>query len=61
MRPYDIIQKKRDGFENTTQEIEYMIEGFVKSTVPDYQMAAWLMSIYFNHMTAKERYDLTMA
>ncbi len=61
MRPYDVIQKKRDGFENTTQEIDYMIEGFVKSTVPDYQMAAWLMSIYFNHMTARERYDLTMA
>ncbi|MCP5455947.1 MAG: thymidine phosphorylase [Thermotogae bacterium] len=60
MRPYDIITKKRNNEINTKEEIEFMVNGYVKGEIPDYQISAWLMAIYFNHMTAKERYDLTI-
>ncbi|PWJ96717.1 pyrimidine-nucleoside phosphorylase [Oceanotoga teriensis] len=60
MRPYDIIVKKRDGGINTKEEIKYMIEKYVEGKIPDYQIASWLMAIYFKHMTSEERYNLTM-
>ncbi|BBE31116.1 pyrimidine-nucleoside phosphorylase [Tepiditoga spiralis] len=60
MRAYDIIMKKRDGQENTKEEIKFMVEGYVKGEIPDYQVSAWLMAIFYNHMTAEERYELTM-
>lgn len=61
MRTVDLIQKKRDGHELTTQEIEWLIEGYVNGSVPDYQMAALAMAIYFTDMTTREISDLTMA
>jgi pyrimidine-nucleoside phosphorylase len=59
MRAYDVILKKRDGHELSKAEIEFMVDGFVKGEIPDYQMAAFLMTIYFKHMNAEERYNLT--
>ena len=44
MRAYDIIDKKRRGLELTTEEIDFMVEGFTNGEVPDYQMAAWAMA-----------------
>ena len=61
MRAVDIIQKKRDGLELSSQEIEWLIEGYVAGTVPDYQMSAFAMAVYFKGMTAREISDLTMA
>lgn len=61
MRAVDIIQKKRDGQELTSQEINWLIEGYVDGRVPDYQMAALAMAIYFRGMSTREISDLTMA
>lgn len=61
MRAVDIIQKKRDGLELSNQEIEWLIEGYVAGTVPDYQMSAFAMAVYFKGMTTREISDLTMA
>ena len=60
MRAYDVIMKKRNGFENSKEEIEYMINNYVSGDLKDYQMSAWLMAVYFNHMTDEERYNLTI-
>ncbi len=59
MRPYDVILKKRNGIELSKEEIEFMVMGFVNGEVPDYQMAAFLMAVYFRHMSETERYNLT--
>lgn len=61
MRTVELIQKKRDAEQLTTAEIDYMIQGYTKGDIPDYQMSAWAMAIYFNGMTAKETADLTLA
>lgn len=61
MRAVDLIQKKRDGFELSKEEIEWLINGYVAGTVPDYQMSAFAMAIYFKGMSTREISDLTMA
>ncbi|WP_069649500.1 pyrimidine-nucleoside phosphorylase [Caloranaerobacter ferrireducens] len=61
MRMYDIIKKKRDGFELTKEEIEFFVEGYTKGDIPDYQISALLMAIFFNKMTKRETVDLTKA
>lgn len=61
MRAYDIIYKKRMGQELTTEEINYLIEGFTRGDIPDYQMAAWAMAVCIRGMTPRETADLTMA
>lgn len=61
MRAVDIIQKKRDGIELSTEEISFLIEGYSNGSVPDYQMAAWAMAVYFRGMTPRETADLTLA
>lgn len=61
MRMYDIIKKKRDGFELSTQEINFFVKGYTQGKIPDEQMSALLMAIYFNDMTIRETTDLTMA
>ncbi|MEH7247434.1 pyrimidine-nucleoside phosphorylase [Neobacillus niacini] len=61
MRMIDIIEKKRDGFELTKEEIEFAIKGYTDESIPDYQMSALAMAIYLNDMTASERVNLTMA
>lgn len=57
----DLIQKKRDGGELSTEEIRWMIAGYTAGEVPDYQMSAMCMAIYFKGMSLRETYDLTMA
>ncbi|MBD1222668.1 pyrimidine-nucleoside phosphorylase [Virgibacillus halodenitrificans] len=61
MRMYDIIEKKRDGEELTSEEINYFIEGYTNGDIPDYQTSALLMAIYFQDMTEEERANLTLA
>ncbi len=61
MRMVDLILKKRAGGELSDAEIGFMIRGFVDGTVPDYQMAAFLMAVYFQGMTFREMADLTAA
>lgn len=59
MRIVDIIEKKKQGLENTTAEIHALIDGYVKNTVPDYQMSAWLMAVVLKGMTFEEMSALT--
>lgn len=54
MRMYDIIAKKRDNKMLTEQEIAFVIKGFTAEKIPDYQMSAFLMAVYFNGMTENE-------
>jgi len=61
MRMYDIIMKKRSGEELSTREINFLVNGFNSGEIPDYQMSALLMAIYFQKMTARETADLTTA
>lgn len=61
MRMSDLIVKKRDGGTLTTEEIHFMIEGFTDGSIPDYQMSAMTMAIYFRGMDRRETLDLTMA
>ncbi len=61
MRAVDLIQKKRDGDELSTEEIQWLIEGFVAGSVPDYQMSAFAMAVYFKGMSTREISDLTMS
>ncbi|ADA65211.1 Pyrimidine-nucleoside phosphorylase [Lactococcus lactis subsp. lactis NCDO 2118] len=60
-RMVDLIQKKRDSGEFSQAEIDWMIENYVKGIVPDYQMSALAMAIYFKGMTTVETAYLTMA
>jgi len=59
VRAYDVILKKRNGGKLSKDEIEFMVNGYVKGDIPDYQMAAFLMAIYFKHMDGEERAILT--
>lgn len=61
MRMYDLILKKKQGGELSTDEIRYMIEGFTEGSIPDYQMSAMTMAICFRGMTPRETVDLTLA
>ncbi|MEW6556183.1 MAG: pyrimidine-nucleoside phosphorylase [Elusimicrobiota bacterium] len=61
MRMYDLIYKKRNGAELSKEEINFVIQGFTKGEIPDYQMAAFLMTVFFRGMSARESTDLTMA
>lgn len=59
MRMYDLITKKKHGEALTDAEIEYMITGYVNGEIPDYQVSAMLMAIYFNGMNDHEITELT--
>lgn len=61
MRTVDIIAKKRDGGELLPDEIEFLIKGYAGGEIPDYQMAAWAMAVFFQGMTAGETAALTAA
>lgn len=61
MRMYDIIMKKRNGGELSKEEIDFFIEGYTKGEIPDYQVSALMMAIYFQKMTKAETHALTMA
>lgn len=59
MRTVDLIEKKRDGGELSTEEITYLIHGYVSGAIPDYQIAALAMAIYYQGMSIREIHDLT--
>ncbi|MGL5634922.1 MAG: pyrimidine-nucleoside phosphorylase [Sarcina sp.] len=61
MRMYDLILKKRHGEELTTEEINYFIENYTNGNIPDYQVSALMMAVFFNKMNKRETADLTMA
>lgn len=61
MRMVDLIQKKRDGKELTKVEIDHIIQNYTKGEIPDYQMSAFAMAVYFKDMTTEERANFTMA
>ncbi|HSJ38482.1 MAG TPA: pyrimidine-nucleoside phosphorylase [Planococcus sp. (in: firmicutes)] len=61
MRMVDLIEKKRDGFELSTEEIQYIVTDYTAGDIDDYQMSAFLMAVYFQNMTDRERADLTLA
>lgn len=61
MRMYDLIVKKREQGELSSDEIHFMIEGYVLGTIPDYQMSAMLMAIFLRGMTDQETAALTLA
>ncbi|MDR5695436.1 MAG: pyrimidine-nucleoside phosphorylase [Armatimonadota bacterium] len=61
MRAYDLIRKKRDGGELTSEEIRFILQGFLSGEIPDYQMAAFLMAVYFRGMGPSEMAEFTMA
>jgi len=61
MNVVDLITKKRDGGEHSAGELRFLMEGIVAGTVPDYQIAAWAMAVYFRGMTPEESTALTLA
>lgn len=61
MRMYDLIYKKRNGTPLNREEIRFMIDGYTKGEIPDYQMSAMMMAIYFIGMNEDETLELTMA
>lgn len=61
MRITEIIRKKRDGFSLSKEEIEFFVNGYVDGSIPDYQISALLMAIFFNDMDDRETADLTLA
>lgn len=60
MRMYDIISKKRDGHALSDEEIQFFVDGYVAGAIPDYQVSALLMTIYFQGMTPQETAALTL-
>ncbi len=61
MRMVDIIIKKQNGNELTTEEIQFFVNGYTDGSIPDYQASALAMAIFFQDMSDRERADLTMA
>lgn len=61
MRMVDLIEKKRDGNELSTKEIDYIITNYTSGNIPDYQISALLMTIFYQDMTDREITDLTLA
>ena len=59
MRTVDLIQRKRDGEELAPEEIDFLVEGYTSGDIPDYQMSAFLMAVYFAGMTDREVSRLT--
>ncbi|MGI6226380.1 MAG: pyrimidine-nucleoside phosphorylase [Peptococcales bacterium] len=59
MRIFDLIARKRDGYNLSVQEIELLINGYVNGTIPDYQIAAWAMAVFFQGMNEEEIKSLT--
>jgi len=59
MRTVDLIQRKRDGAELAPEEIEFLIDGYTSGAIPDYQMSAFLMAVFYSGMTDREVSRLT--
>ena len=61
MRAYDLIQKKRDGTALSAEEFDWLLGAYVRGEIPDYQMSAFLMAVFFRGMTPEETAEFTMA
>lgn len=61
MRMVDLIIKKQEGKALMKEEIRFIIAGYTDGSIPDYQMSAWAMAVFFQDMTDEERMELTMA
>ena len=61
MQVVELIRKKRDGLTLSTAEIHWLVEQYTQEQIPDYQVSAWLMAIYWRGMNARETSDLTLA
>ena len=61
MRMVDLIEKKRDGLELSKEEIDFIIEGYTAGSIPDYQMSAFAMAVYFSGMNDIESTNLAIA
>ncbi|HKF51779.1 MAG TPA: hypothetical protein VKB26_05665, partial [Candidatus Acidoferrales bacterium] len=59
MRAVDLIRKKRDSGEHSREEIDFLISGYTKGAIPDYQMAAWLMAVWIRGLSPSESAALT--
>src|ERR1700716_1457025 len=59
MRTVDLIHRKRDGEELSAEEISFVIDGYTRGDIPDYQMSAFLMSVFFSGMSDREVSSLT--
>ena len=59
MRTVDLIHRKRDGEELSPEEIAYFIDGYTRDEIPDYQMSAFLMAVFYSGMTDREVSALT--
>ncbi|MBI4758699.1 MAG: pyrimidine-nucleoside phosphorylase, partial [Chloroflexi bacterium] len=61
MRMVDLIAKKREGLALNGEEIEYVIKGFTRGEIPDYQVSAWLMAVVLRGIEEREITDITLA
>ncbi|MGE5508649.1 MAG: pyrimidine-nucleoside phosphorylase, partial [Chitinophagales bacterium] len=61
MRAYDLIRKKRDGAALSAEELQFLVREYTAGTVPDYQMAAFLMAVFFRGLDSYETTALTLA
>ena len=61
IRPAELIERKRDGGELSAEDLTELVLGFARGDVPDYQMAAWLMAVFFRGLTAAETHAMTDA
>jgi pyrimidine-nucleoside phosphorylase len=61
MRAVDLIVKKRNGGEHSAEEIRFLVDGYVSGDIPDYQVSAWLMAVYYSGMSGAEAGELTRA
>ena len=59
MRTVDLIQRKRGGEELSPEEIAFLVNGYTAGEIPDYQMSAFLMAVFFSGMTDREVSPLT--
>lgn len=59
MIPVELLKKKRQGDTLTPDELQYLVSGYVRGDIPDYQMAAWLMAVFFRGMTDSEMREFT--
>ena len=60
MHAVELIQKKRDGKRLSLEELKFLVHGYVQGQIPDYQMAAWTMAVFFQGMEPEEITDLTL-
>ena len=61
MRMYDLILKKRSGEALSKEEIDFIIQGYTKGEIPDYQISALLMAMFLKGLDKEETFDLTRA